>query len=434
MKCLFAVSILISLAATAYAQDYDKGTAASKRGDYATTSEASRASALAPTLSHTKSLPAAVPLSWDALALKRVTEAVANYKRIAPSHPWPVVPDGSSLHENATDARVPLLRARLSATGDFLASKAAATSIVYDTELVDAVQLFQKRHGLVVDGIVGRETLAALNISAAARSVQLTLNLKRLKRLAEEIPTTGVIVNIPAATLQLDENGLTVWVSRSIVGSSDWPTPLVEGSISEIEINPYWNVPTSIARREILPKIIKDPGYLGANDMRVLSGAGSSEEVPFEAVDWLRFLALGYRLRQDPGPKNAMGAVKFIFPNRYSVFLHDTPRKDLFAKSNRTFSHGCMRVEQPLELASRMLDGDPTEIDSTLHTAIDSGKTKRLRLRRPMPVRTVYVTAWAAADGSLQFRPDVYGYDAAETAEAKLTACGIDTDPTAKAG
>ena len=434
MKNLFVSLVFILLTAPGFAQNNDAGTDASSRSEYAATSGTRLASAAAPALSQPKSSPAAVPLSWNELALERITDAVAKYERIAASQPWPLVPGGPSLHENAMDARVPLLRARLTVTGDFPESEAVATSNVYDAEMVAAVQRFQTRHGLVVDGIAGRETLAALNISPARRSVQLALNIKRLEQLAEELPTTGVIVNLPAATLQLEENSHTVWVTRTIVGSSGWPTPLLEGLISEIEVNPYWNVPTSIARREILPKIIKDPGYLDANDMRVLSGAAGTNEVPFEAVDWSRFLALGYRLRQEPGRKNALGVVKFIFPNPYSIFLHDTPGKELFAKSHRTFSHGCMRVEQPLELASRLLDGEPTETEASLRPAIETGKTQRLRLSRPVPIRTVYVTAWVADDGSLQFRPDVYGHDAAAIAKAKLSGCNSDAIPAVEAG
>lgn len=389
------------------------------------------ATALVPMSPRAENVADAVPLSWTASTLERMTEAVANYQKIEALGGWPIVQAGPSLHENATDMRVSRLRARLADSGDLPNLAPAARPTEYDAGLVDAVRRFQIRHGLVVDGIVGRETIAALNVSAAERAAQLALNLERLKRLAEESTEAVVIVNIPAATLQLEEGVRTVLVSRAVVGNPGWPTPLIEGTISQIEINPDWNVPARIARLEILPQIAKDREYLIANNMRVLFGERESGEVPLEAIDWSRFLTLGYRLRQGPGPSNPMGAIKFIFPNRHAVFIHDTPAKRTFAKSNRALSHGCVRVERPLDLASRLLDDDPAWTAASLRTAIELGKTKRVNLRQPTRVRTVYVTAWAAADGSIQFRPDVYGYDVAKmaTIDSKFAGCSTNNEP-----
>jgi murein L,D-transpeptidase YcbB/YkuD len=314
------------------------------------------------------------------------------------------------------DARVPALRRRLSATGDLPAAE-ARTGDVVDPATVAAVSRFQARHGLATDGIAGRRTVQTMNVSAADRVAQIMVNYDRLRALARTLPPTGVIINIPAATLQLMVDSRIVLTSRIIVGRPSWPTPLLESAIGQIELNPYWNVPPRIARLELLPRIAREPAYLAANDMRVLGGPGGEGETAPAAVDWSRFLALGYRLRQDPGPRNPLGAIKFSFPNGHAVYLHDTPDRRLFELPDRALSHGCMRVERAFDLAVALLAADPAWNAETLRAAIATGRHSVLKLARRMPVRTVYVTAWPGPDGAMQFRPDIYARDAREAAD-----------------
>ena len=370
-----------------------------------------------------------VPLSWNSAALDGMVRATAAYQRLKSAGGWPTVPDGPSMRPDMTDPRVPVLRQRLAATGDMSKSDAAATGDMVDPAVVAAVKRFQSRHGLVVDGIAGRRTVAVMNVPVADRAAQLMVNDDRLRALSRTLPATGVVVNIPAATAQLMVDGRVALASRVIVGQSGWPTPLIESTIGEIVLNPFWNVPTRIARRELLPKIVAEPAYLTANHMRVLGGPNGAAEMPPSAVDWAHFLQRGYRLRQDPGPDNPLGQLKFMFPNKYDVYLHDTPSRRSFERPDRALSHGCIRIERAFDLAVRLFAGDPAWTTESLRAAIDTGHTQSLKLVHPIPIHTVYVSAWVAGDGSVQFRPDVYRRDAAATNRAAarasvISACG----------
>ena len=372
----------------------------------------------------------AMPVAWDSAALDSMVRAIADRQRLVSRGGWPTVPDGPSMRPEMTDARVPALRQRLAASGDMSKDDAAATGDRVDPAVVAAVGRFQSRHGLVVDGIAGRKTVETMNVSAADRATQLMVNYDRLRVLARSLPATGLVVNIPAATVQLMVDGRVALTSRVIVGQRGWPTPLLEGTVGEIELNPYWNVPTRIARLELLPKIAAQPAFLAVNNMRVLGGPNGAAETPPSSVDWSRFLQLGYRLRQDPGRDNPLGKIKFVFPNRYDVFLHDTPSRSAFERPDRTLSHGCIRVERAFDLAVKLLAADPAWTATSLQAAIDTGRTQPVKLARPMPIHTVYITAWVAADGIVQFRRDAYGRDAAEAAgraaaaTAVVSACG----------
>lgn len=384
---------------------------------------------LAPAPARSDDLPV-VPLSWNSAALDGMVRANAAYQRLLSAGGWPTVPDGPSMRPDMTDPRVPVLRQRLAATGDMSKSDAAATGDTVDPAVVAAVKRFQARHGLVVDGIAGRRTVAVMNVPVAERAAQLMVNDDRLRALARTLPATGIVVNIPAATAQLMIDGHVALTSRVIVGQPGWPTPLLESRIEGIVLNPYWNVPTRIARREILPKIATEPAYLAANHMRVLGGPNGAAEIPPSSVDWTQFFQRGYRLRQDPGPDNPLGQLKFMFPNKYDVYLHDTPSRRSFERSDRALSHGCIRIDRAFDLAVRLLADDPAWTPDALRAVIDSGDTRSLKLVRPMPIRTVYITAWVAAGGSIQFRPDIYRRDAAAAAKkaaAKpklISACG----------
>ncbi|MEJ2206100.1 MAG: L,D-transpeptidase family protein, partial [Gemmatimonadota bacterium] len=282
--------------------------------------------------------------------------------------------------------------------------------------LADAVRRFQLRHGLDADGVVGAATVAALNVPAQERLRALELNMERWRWLPEDLGERHVEVNIAAFQLQVVERGHVVQSHRVVVGRQYRQTPMFTGAMTYLVFSPYWHVPPSIAAIDKLPVVREDPGYLRAQHMVVLDRA-TNEEVDPARVDWAsitgRELNLRYRLRQDPGPWNALGGVKFMFPNRHNVYLHDTPSRELFNRTARSFSSGCIRVEDPLALAEYVL-GDPVRWsrDAIREAAARTGE-QTVRLDRPIPVHLLYWTAWAAQDGTVHFRDDLYGRDPA---------------------
>jgi murein L,D-transpeptidase YcbB/YkuD len=360
-------------------------------------------------------------LMTDDQSLQRLGQAVANYRDIASRDGWPDFADGRTLHPGETDRRVPALARILSLTGDLAAPEAAAPEI-YTAGLSEAVRRFQRRHGLNPDAVIGRNTSAALAVSAADRARTLERNLDRLHALQRRLPPYAIVVNIPAFALTILSNGRAEWQTRVIVGRPSWRTPSFESAITRIELNPYWNVPPSIARRELVPKIAADPGYLARHDMKVLSGFGDAAVEP-DSVDWRRFGASGYRLRQDPGPANPLGQVKFNLPNPYNVYLHDTPTKGLFDREMRALSHGCVRVENAMELAARFLRAEPGWSEERLAAEVATGRNIQIPLTRSIPVALVYVTAWVDPQGTVQFRPDLYGRDARDRIAGHRESC-----------
>ncbi len=334
----------------------------------------------------------------------RLRAALARYRAIEAAGGWPTVPDGPNLEAGAEGARVALLRRRLQATGDL--DETAAATAPFDAALDSSVRRFQARHGLAVDGIVGRRTLAALNRPVGARIATLELNLRRLEREARDWGERYLVVNVAAARYRLVEPGRPTVERPAIVGRPDWETPSLEGLIDRLEFNPTWTVPPRILRLELLPKIERDPDYLARHDM--------------EWVDGL--------LRQAPGPNNPLGRVKFLFDNPYSVYLHDTSSPRLFERAERFLSHGCVRVADALDLARRLLRGDPDWPAERIEAVVASGRTERVRLSRPLPLHIVYDTAWVEENGIVNFRDDVYGRDrqAGELAQAGAEQSGLE--------
>ncbi|MBX6322679.1 MAG: L,D-transpeptidase family protein, partial [Rhodospirillaceae bacterium] len=343
------------------------------------------------------------------------------YRAIAAAGGWPMVPGTAKLSLGAVGPEVALLRQRLAASGDLPSTADAAAPEVFDAALDAAVRAFQARHGLEVDGVVGPRTRAALNVSVQDRLATMAINLERLRRLAPWLEPDYALVNIPAAEFRLVEAGRTVMQQRAIVGRPDRPTPELDSAVTRIELNPYWNVPPRIARLDIVPKIRRDPGYLAREGIRVL---GPDGEVDPAGIDWSGPAATRYRLRQDPGPRNALGVVKFRIPNSFDVYLHDTPSKALFQRSERFFSSGCIRLERPLELARHLLRSDPAWSGDALDRASALGHVV-IELPKPMPIHLVYLTAWVDESGTVQFRRDVYGRDVPHALAARTgRACG----------
>ncbi len=350
-------------------------------------------------------------------AYAQLRAALAEARARAAGGEPPPVPDGDTLDPGMRDFRVIPLRARLAATGDMTEAEAAIGAgdpSFYDPALAAAVKRFQARHGLDVDGRIGKNTLAAVNRSLRGRVQTLLLNLERLRWLSGPRPDRRLEVNLADFTLSIFEGDIAVFDSRVVVGTPFNRTPVFRRDMTYLVINPYWNVPPSIAGKEMLPRIKKDPAYLTANNYEVLSGWSEDAALldPL-SIDWstVTASAFPYKIRQKPGDGNALGRIKFMLPNEFSIYLHDTPSKALFQRSQRTFSHGCIRVARPLDLAAYLLEGQDDWTPETIQAAIDSGTRQIVSLARPLPVIIDYRTAWVDADGVVQMREDVYGRD-----------------------
>ena len=299
-----------------------------------------------------------------------------------------------------------------------------AADTLYAGDLVDGVVAFQQRHGLEPDGVIGPATRAQLRVPLAQRARQLALALARWRELPDTLPERFLVVNVPAFRLYAfeRENG-TGWPRlrmNVIVGSAEGrhDTPVFSGLLSEVVFPPYWDVPPSIARSELLPRIRRDAGYLAREQLEIVRGGDHDAVVHPPTPSNLARVATGaLRLRQRPGPWNALGAVKFLFPNRYNVYLHGTPAQELFARTRRDFSHGCVRVEDPTALAEWVLAAEPGWDRAAIAAAMSSGPpSRRVRLARPLPVHVLYATAVVGDDGLVRFYPDIYGHDAASGA------------------
>ena len=343
----------------------------------------------------------------------RLREALRQYRDLAAGGGWPAVPDGAKLQKGDRNPRVSALRARLRAEG-ILSGNPAAELDLFDDHLDEAVRLFQRCHGLDVDGIVGRVTLAALNVSAEERSCQIEVNLERWRWLPESLGKRHIIVNIAGFELDVIEGGHSALAMRVVVGRDYRRTPVFSDKITYLVLNPHWEVPLNIAIQDKIPLILKDPEYLSKEKMKVLQGWGAeTREIDPKTIEWSRVTEknFAYHLRQDPGPSNALGRVKFMFPNKFNVYLHDTPSRELFARSERTFSSGCIRVEKPMELAEYLLRGDPNWTAEKFRLAINKGIEQTIRLPEPMPIHLLYSTSWVNPDGVINFRRDIYGRD-----------------------
>lgn len=341
---------------------------------------------------------------------ERLKDARARYERIALGGGWPTVPEGSKLELGVTDDRVRVLRARLRATG----SSITGGSPVYDAELRDAVVEFQRRHGLDADGVVGPATLAALNVAARDRVRQIEINLERWRWLPQDLGNRYIIVNIANFELDLVEDGQVTMNMRAVVGRTYRRTPVFSDRMTYVVLNPSWNVPASIATADILPKLRTDPTYLAGQNMKLFNGWGADQRELLQSdVDWGQVPAgaFPYHIQQLPGPTNALGRVKFMFPNQFNVYLHDTPSRELFSRTDRTFSSGCIRIERPLDLAAYLLERDRGWTRSQLDSVLARGGEQTVNFTSPIPVHLLYWTAWVDADGRMQFRNDIYDRD-----------------------
>ncbi len=345
-------------------------------------------------------------------AYGRLRLALAHYRNIAALGGWPAVPGGAVLIPGDTGAGVPALRTRLAVDGD-LSPGAGTPGARYDSALEQAVRRFQTRHGLEADGHVGPSTLTALNVPVEARIRQIEVNLERWRWLPREPGDRYIMVNTAAAELQVVEAGRAALAMRVIVGRRDWPTPLVSARGAGLLFGPAWYVPRAIAVQEILPAVRRNPEYLARERIQVFPDSGGTVEVDPAAIDWSQVTdsTFAFQLRREPGATNPLGGVKLVAPNRFEVYIHDTPARALFRERVRTFSHGCVRVERAADLATYLLGNETRWPGDSVRAAMAQSRERWVPLPSSVLVLIAYWTAWADDDGTVQFRDDVYGWD-----------------------
>lgn len=335
---------------------------------------------------------------------ERFKTALAQYRAIAANGGWPSVPAGATLQPGGSDERVPALAARLAVTSD-LPTSSASYGTVYDEALVAAVRGFQARHGLAADGVVGSGTLAALNVPVATRIDELRASLERARWVFYDPESEFLVVNVAGFQLYLVRRGEVVWRTRVQVGQPYRQTPIFRAEMTYLVVNPTWTVPPTVFRNDILPAVRRNPAYLASRHIDVFDSRGAA--VDPATADWSGRNP-PYRLVQRPGADNALGRIKFMFPNEHSVYLHDTPSRDLFARDSRAFSSGCIRVENPMELVEQLLGGRGRE---RLEAVVASGRTQTVFLDKPMTVMLLYWTAEVDSEGRVSFFRDVYQRD-----------------------
>lgn len=341
-------------------------------------------------------------------------KALAVYRAFKKNGGWPIVPEGKTIRPNDHDDRIPAIMDRLSVTGDL--APGLPSSTWYDPPLQQAVRKFQRRHGLSPDGAIGPKTLASMNVSASARVRQIIINMARWRWQKRYLGEKYVLVNIANFDLAAIENGKEVFRLPVIVGKTQFQTPVFSDRIVDITLNPYWNIPTSIAQNEELPRLRKDAYSLMKRQIRVFSGWGQdAREIDTRFVNWHTIspgMMRQFRLRQDPGPWNALGQVKFNSPNHYDVYLHDTPSRQLFSQHRRDFSHGCIRVKDPLKLVEFALSRQPEAWPiEKIEDRIRAKKPAVIHLAEPLPVHITYQTSWVDKSGMICFNNDIYGRD-----------------------
>jgi L,D-transpeptidase YcbB len=358
-----------------------------------------------------KSAPANVSQSshptFNEGSINRIAQAMLSYAALEVQGGWPTLPAGAKLVPGTWGPDVALLRQRLARTDDLAPDQAAGDS--YDDVLAAGVRQFQLRHGLEQTGRVGPKTLAALNIPVTKRLRQLAASVDRLAAMDFRFGQRYVVVNLPAAIAEAIDGEQVVRRYVVQVGRPDRPSPTLTTHITAINLNPTWTVPLGILKKDVIPRMRKDPGYAARMHKRVLDAAG--HEVDPQAIDWHSDRAPNFIIRQDAGRWNALGAVRIDMPNPYSVYMHDTNHKELFSADYRFQSSGCTRVEDPRALAMWLLADTPGWGRREIDAGIAGGERIDIRLAHKVPVAWIYLTGWATSDGLIHFRDDVYGRD-----------------------
>jgi murein L,D-transpeptidase YcbB/YkuD len=357
--------------------------------------------------SRTILMPKASLPTLSPATVQHTEQAIREYEAIIARGGWPTVARAERMRLGSRHPGVVLLRQRLTATGDL--DVRVGVSEIYDSYVEAAVRRYQARHGMTVDGVVHEATIKALNVPAAVRLAQLRTNLVRLRSMSGNLGNRFVVCNIPAARIEAIENGVAVSRHTAVVGKPDRPSPDINSKIIEINFNPFWTVPNSIVRRDLIPKMQVEPDYLTTNRIRIFDPRGS--ELQPSQVNWYSNEAVNYMFKQDPGDFNSLGSIRINFPNRDGVYMHDTPSKNLFGEDFRFHSSGCVRVQNVRELVNWLLTETSGWSRQEIDRVIKSGDRLDAKITRSVPLYWVYVTAWATPDGVVQFRDDIYNRD-----------------------
>jgi murein L,D-transpeptidase YcbB/YkuD len=343
---------------------------------------------------------------------RALRKALTDYRERASNGGWPEVPAKMTLKPGQRSPQVPALAQRLAASGDFGGdAPTSGQPAAYGPDLQEAVKRFQRRHGLADDGVVGPALAAEMNVPIETRIRQIELNMERWRWLPRDLGDRHILVNIPEMRLDVWDRGNVPLSMRVVVGKQDTPTPVFNDEMTYIVFAPYWNVPSDIAQNETLPSLLKDPAFLERSNMEIVDASGKTLDpasIDLNSPD-------KYRFRQRPGTSNSLGLVKFMFPNQFNVYLHDTPAESLFARASRSFSHGCVRLEEPEKLAAYLLRDQPEWTPDRIAEAMHGQEERTVKLKAPLPVYLGYWTARVAGDGIVQFRKDVYGIDGRQT-------------------
>ncbi len=341
-----------------------------------------------------------------------IEQAMQSYYGVVQRGGWPIVPDDKTLRIGNRSQTVAILRQRLMMSGDL--QQSVGVSDVFDSYVDAAIRRFQSRHGISPDGLAGKETFAALNVPAEVRLRQLETNLVRVRSMSGYLGDRYVMVNIPAAEIETVDKGIVHSRHTAVVGKIERQSPVLASKIHEINFNPYWHVPASIIRKDLIPKMQKDPEYLADNKIKIRD-LKNNIELDATQIDWNSDEALNYQFRQEPGAKNSMGSIKINFHNKHAVYLHDTPSKTLFGSSYRFHSSGCVRVQNVREFVTWVLQGTTGWDRLAIDNVIRSGERTDVALRNRVPIYMTYITAWATSGGMIHFRDDIYNRDGLST-------------------
>jgi murein L,D-transpeptidase YcbB/YkuD len=348
----------------------------------------------------------------DNFMYTHLRKGLKHYREIAKNGGWPKIPDGEVLKPGMKDERVMLIRDYLKIVGDLPADALISNGNIYDSTTIEAVKKFQFRHNLNQDGVIGKGTLRAMNVSVEQRIAEIRVNMERARWVIHHLPEDFLVVNIAGFNIRRLRHDSIIYYSRVIVGKHYHESPIFRGTLRYIILNPTWTLTYSIATKETLPKLKKDPGYLEKKNMIIMDRSGKILDP--STIDFNKLSAgnFPYTIQQKAGPHNSLGEVKFMFPNKYSVYLHDTPARSLFANEERAFSHGCIRLQKKWELFLSLVD-DPQWNMDRINEVIASEKTTRVNLKNPIEIILLYWTAGADRDDKLYFNKDIYDRDSA---------------------
>jgi L,D-transpeptidase YcbB len=347
------------------------------------------------------------------IMIEALEDAIERYQRIVSNGGWQTIP-GASIRPDDDAVRMPRLRQRLTVSGELPRRQSDSVGFFGDAaDIHAALRRFQSKNGLRITGYVDIPTLQALNVPAEVRLVQLRTSLQRLRELTtKSIEHRYILVNVPAFQLEAVERDQVEQRHRIVAGKPERPTPTVRANLKAINFFPYWRVPESVVALDVIPRLMQEPDYLRKEQIRVLAGSYNGPEINPDTIDWGQVDPSKLRLRQDQGPRNALGLVRLDMPNEYGVYMHDTPAKQFFDRPVRAYSAGCVRVQDVFSLVEWVARYEPGwEQPGRVQDAVDSGNAVDLNLSHPLPVYFVYITAWAEPNGTIQFRPDIYGRD-----------------------